>query len=240
LAGLAKQVVIFIPTRIVDMCGRFVRKIKLPEAMDFFKAALMETEIEPSFNIAPRQPIAVVMDDGKRKIVAMQWGLIPHWSKDEKIANKLSNARSETIGEKPSFKNSFKKFRCLIIADGFYEWQGTGRKKKPFFICRKDEKPFGIAGLFDKWINPEGKSITTCTIVTTEANEIMKPIHHRMPVIIEPENYDLWLNPHEIDIAKLGKLLKPCNPELLKAYEVGLAVNAAQNTSEDCIAPVVK
>jgi putative SOS response-associated peptidase YedK len=222
------------------MCGRFVRKVKLHEAMDFFKAALIEAEMAPSFNIAPRQPVAVIMEDGKRKIVAMQWGLIPHWAKDEKNANKLINARSETIGEKPSFKNSFKKFRCLIIADGFYEWQGTGRNKKPFFICRKDDAPFGMAGLFDRWQNPEGKVITTCTIVTTEANEIMKPIHHRMPVIIDPENYDIWLNPHEVDIAKLGKFLKPCNSDILKAFEVSLAVNSAKNNSDECILPVFK
>jgi putative SOS response-associated peptidase YedK len=220
------------------MCGRFVRKIKLQEAMEFFKAALLEGELAPSFNIAPRQPVAVIMEDGKRKIVPMQWGLIPHWAKDEKIANNLINARSETIAEKPSFKNSFKKFRCLIIADGFYEWQGTGKNKKPFYICRKDETPFGMAGLFDRWINPQGKTIPTCTIVTTEANEIMKPIHHRMPVIIEPENYDLWLNSHENDTAKLGKLLIPCNPTILKAFEVGLSVNSALNNSENCIRPL--
>jgi putative SOS response-associated peptidase YedK len=222
------------------MCGRFVRKIKLREAVDFFQAALVETELAPSFNIAPRQPIAVIMEDGKRKIVSMQWGLIPHWAKDEKIANNLINARSETIAEKPSFRNSFKKFRCLIIADGFYEWQGTGINKKPFFICRKDEQPFGMAGLFDRWKNAEGKIITTCTIVTTEANEIMKPIHHRMPVIIEPEHYDLWLSPQEIDVAKLAHLLKPCDPQLLKAFEVSVAVNSASHNSEDCILPVEK
>jgi putative SOS response-associated peptidase YedK len=178
------------------------------------------------------------MEKGERKIVSMQWGLIPHWAKDDKIANKLINARSETIAEKPSFKNSYKKSRCLIIADGFYEWKDTGFKKKPFYICFKNEKPFTMAGLYDKWINSDGKIITTCTIVTTEANEIMQPIHHRMPVIIEPENYDLWLNPAETDISKLGKLLKPCSPELLKTYEVSQLVNSPANNSSECIASV--
>jgi putative SOS response-associated peptidase YedK len=220
------------------MCGRFVRKVKLRDALDLFKAASVEAEMEPSFNIAPRQPVAVIMEEGKRKIVPMQWGLIPHWAKDEKIASKLINARAETIAEKPSFRNSFKKFRCLIIADGFYEWQGVGLKKKPFYICMKDGKPFGMAGLFDRWKNPEGKTVVTCTIVTTEANAVMKPIHHRMPVIVDPADYDTWLNPSVGDVKELGRLLKPCDPNLLTAYEVGLAVNLPRNNSEECIRPM--
>jgi putative SOS response-associated peptidase YedK len=220
------------------MCGRFVRKVKLRDAMDIFRAASAETEMEPGFNIAPRQPVAVIMEEGKRKIVPMQWGLIPHWAKNDKIANKLINARAETIAEKPSFRNSFKKFRCLIIADGFYEWQGAGLKKKPFFIRMKDEKPFGMAGLFDRWKDPKGKTIMTCTIVTTEANDLMKPIHHRMPVIVDPADYDLWLSPTVNDTKELGRLLKPCDPTLLEAYEVGLAVNFPKNDSEECIKPL--
>jgi putative SOS response-associated peptidase YedK len=219
------------------MCGRFVRKTDLREVLNIFKAVLLEADIPPSFNIIPRQPIAVIMEEGKRKIVSMQWGLIPHWAKEDKIANKLINARSETITEKPSFKNSFKKHRCLIIADGFYEWQGAGLSKRPFYFCRKDETPFGMAGLFDKWISPDGKIVTTCTIITTEANEIMKPIHHRMPVIIEPENYDIWLNPIETDTEKLRRFLEPCNPDNLKTFQVSLLVNSPQNNSEDCIRP---
>jgi putative SOS response-associated peptidase YedK len=219
------------------MCGRFVRKTDLRIVADIFRVADVESPAAPSYNIAPRQPVAVIMEKGKRKIVSMQWGLIPHWAKDEKIANKLINARSETIAEKPSFRNSFKKFRCLIIADGFYEWQSSGARKKPFFIRMKDEKPFGMAGLYDQWISPEGKTVVTCTIVTTEANDIMKPIHHRMPVIIDPENYDLWLNPEENDTAKLAKFLIPCDPGLLKAFEVSLLVNSPAHNSEDCILP---
>jgi putative SOS response-associated peptidase YedK len=220
------------------MCGRFVRKINLRDALDIFKAVSVEAELGPAFNISPRQPVAVIVEDGKRKIVSLQWGLIPHWAKDEKIANKLINARAETIAEKPSFRNSFKKFRCLIIADGFYEWQGAGLKKRPFFIFMKDGKPFGMAGLYDRWIDPHGKTVVTCTIVTTDANEFMKPIHHRMPVIIAPADYDQWLNPSFNDIVKLGRLLKPCNPELLAAYEVSVAVNSSQNNSEECIRPL--
>ena len=220
------------------MCGRFVRKTDIREIGKVFKAAEIDSDLGPSFNIAPRQPIAVIMEKGKRKLVTMQWGLIPHWAKDEAIANKLINARAETIAEKPSFRNAFKKQRCLIIADGFYEWQGMGIQKKPFYIFMKDEKPFAMAGLYENWTNPEGKAVTSCTIVTTEANEFMKPMHHRMPVIIRPSDYDLWLNPMEIDIPKLQKVLVPFDSETMKAYEVSVLANSVANNSEDCIKPV--
>jgi Uncharacterized conserved protein len=220
------------------MCGRFVRKTDIREIGKIFEAAEIESDLAPSFNIAPRQPIAVIMEKGKRKLVTMQWGLIPHWSKDESIANKLINARSETLIEKPSFRNAFKKQRCLIIADGFYEWQGMGAGKKPYYIFLKDEKPFAMAGLYEIWTNPEGKAITTCTIVTTEANDFMKPLHHRMPVIVRPTDYDLWLNPLEIDFPKLQRIFNPIDPETMKAYEVSIQVNLVANNSEDCIRPV--
>ena len=220
------------------MCGRFVRKLDLREAMAYFNAAVMESDLGPSYNIAPRQPIAVIMERGERKIVSMQWGLIPHWAKDEKIGNKLINARCETIAFKPSFRNAYKNRRCLIIADGFYEWREIDMHKRPYYICMKDEKPFGMAGLYETWSDPGGKKITTCTIITTTANDLMKPIHHRMPVIIDPDDYDLWLDPEETDTSKLEKMLRPCDPGMLKAYEVGPQVNAAGHVSEDCIKPV--
>jgi len=203
-----------------------------------FNAAEIESDLAPSFNIAPRQPVAVVLEKGKRKLVTMQWGLIPHWSKDESGANKLINARSETLIEKPSFRNAFKKQRCLIIADGFYEWQGTGPHKRPFFIFMKDEKPFAMAGLYENWTNPEGKVVTSCTIVTTEANEFMKPLHHRMPVIVRPADYALWLNPLEMDFPKLQRVFNPIDSESMKAFEVSTLVNLVANNSEDCIIPI--
>jgi putative SOS response-associated peptidase YedK len=219
------------------MCGRFVQKSDLRKIAPLFNAAIVESEVQASYNIAPRQPIAVIMEKGKRKIVTMKWGLVPHWAKDETIGNKLINARSETVTEKPSFRDSFKKRRCLIIADGFYEWQGSGMKKKPFFICMKDGSPFGMAGLYDMWTNASGEKITTCTIITTEANEIMKPIHHRMPVILDGRHYDVWLNVEKTDEAFLKTLLRPCDPDLLKTHGVGLLVNNPRNNSPDCIAP---
>jgi putative SOS response-associated peptidase YedK len=178
------------------------------------------------------------MEKGQRKIITMRWGLVPHWAKDEAIANKLINARSETVTEKPSFRDSFKKRRCLIIADGFYEWQGSGMTKKPFFICMKDDAPFGMAGLYDIWTNPTGEKVTTCTIITTQANEIMKPIHHRMPVILDPKDYDAWLDVEKTADSNLQAILRPYDSELLKAYEVNLNVNNPRNNSAECISPV--
>jgi putative SOS response-associated peptidase YedK len=220
------------------MCGRFVQKSDLQKIAPLFKAAVVESEVLPSYNITPRQPVAVIMEKGQRKIVTMKWGLIPHWAKDETISNKLINARSETVDEKPSFRDSFKKRRCLIIADGFYEWQGAGLLKKPFFIYMKDEAPFGMAGLFDYWTNAKGEKEITCTIVTTEANEIMIPIHHRMPVILSPKYYDLWLSPDETDTAKIKALLKPLASNLLATRQVSLVVNNPRNNSPECILPM--
>jgi putative SOS response-associated peptidase YedK len=219
------------------MCGRFVQKTDLKEAGKIFEAVI-EAELRPNYNVAPRQPIAVIMEDGMRKIVEMQWGLIPHWAKNPSIANKLINARSETLAEKPSFKESFKSRRCLIIADGFYEWQTKEGIKKPYFIFMKDKKPFGMAGLYDNWKNEEGKTITTCTIVTTEANEFMKSLHHRMPVIIAPEQYDLWLDSAEKDTSKISALMKPWDAKNMDAYEVSQRVNSPVNNSDDCINPI--
>jgi putative SOS response-associated peptidase YedK len=203
------------------MCGRFIQKTDLRKIAPLFHVPIVESDVSPSYNITPSQPIAVIMEKGQRKIVTMKWGLVPHWAKDEKNASKLINARSETITEKPSFKDSFKKRRCLIIADGFYEWKDTGLGKKPFFISMKDDTTFCMAGLYDTWTNPEGKQIVTCTIITTEANEIMKPIHHRMPVILDIADHDVWLDVESGDGSKVEKLLRPCDSGLLKAFEVG-------------------
>ena len=219
------------------MCGRFVQKVDLREAAKIFDA-IVEAEQKINYNVAPRQPIAVIMEDGKRKIVEMSWGLVPRWAKDASIANKLINARSETVAEKPSFRDSFKSRRCLIIADGFYEWQTKDGIKKPFYIFMKGKKPFGIAGLYDLWKDENGKEITICTIITTEANEFMKSLHHRMPVIISPENYNHWLDPAEKDTSKIGSLMKPWDSNEMDAYEVGTLVNSAGYNSAECINPL--
>jgi putative SOS response-associated peptidase YedK len=211
----------------------------LREAGKIFNAALVEADVKPSFNIAPRQPVAVIMEEGKRKIVSMQWGLIPHWAKDPKIGYKMINARMETITEKPSYREAFKKRRCLIIADGFYEWRtGPDGKKEPVYIYLKNKKTFGIAGIYEIWKSSAGEQIISCSIITTQANEIMKPIHVRMPVIIDPKDYDEWLNTENNETEKLSELLKPFASENMQNHLVSNAVNVPYHNAEDCIAPI--
>ena len=221
------------------MCGRFVRTIDLREAGEVFRAALIESDLKASFNIAPKQLIAVILEEGKRKIVSMQWGLIPHWAKDPKIGYKMINARVETITEKPSYREAFKKRRRLIIANGFYEWKtGPGGAKTPVYIFLKDNKTFGMAGIYETWKSPVGEAISTCSIITTEANEFMKPIHTRMPVIVDPEEYDQWLDPNSSDPEKLMKILKPFPSEKMQNHYVSSAINSPYHNAEDCIVSV--
>jgi putative SOS response-associated peptidase YedK len=221
------------------MCGRFVRKTDVRDLFNVFSAEALDSVLEPSYNIAPRQPIAVVMEEGKRKIVTMQWGLIPSWAKDPKIGYKMINARSETILEKPSFRNAFKNRRCLIIADGFYEWKTQGKIKTPVYIYLKDASPFGMAGIYEIWKPQAGEPIRTCSIITTEANEFMKSIHHRMPVLMDKKDHDTWLDP-TTDEKTLVSLLKPFDPLKMQCHEVSTEVNSPFHNAEDCILPVAR
>ncbi len=219
------------------MCGRFVRIKTVQEIASIFAIEEIESNLDPSYNITPRQPIVVVVEEGKKKLVSMQWGLIPHWAKDDKIANKLINARAETIEQKPSFRDSFVKRRCIIVADGFYEWVKRGNKKIPVYIKLKSEQTFGMAGIYDIWKTPEGNVRTTCTIVTTEANAFMKGIHHRMPVILVPELYEVWLDPKNKDVEQLKGILKRLITIPLGFHEVDSQVNSGHINNESCIEP---
>jgi putative SOS response-associated peptidase YedK len=219
------------------MCGRFVRKTDLREAAKFFSASLIETDLGESYNIAPKQPVVVVMEDGKRKLVSMRWGLIPPWSNDPNIGYKMINARAETILGKASFKNAFKHRRCLIVADGFYEWREENARKVPVYIFLKDKGPFGMAGIYETWKPATGEAIKTCSIITTEANEFMKPIHHRMPVIVRREDEDAWLNP-QTDEKSLLQILKPLDASLMDCHDVSPAVNSPTHDAKDLINPV--
>ena len=176
------------------------------------------------------------MEEGKRKLVSMQWGLIPSWSKDPNIGYKMINARAETILEKPSFKGAFKHRRCLIIADGFYEWREEGSGKVPVYIFLRDKGPFGMAGIYEVWKSESGEEIKTCSIITTAANEFMKPIHHRMPLIIRREDEAVWLDPKTEESALL-QILKPCDPSLMDCHDVSSAVNSPSHNAADCIEP---
>lgn len=219
------------------MCGRFTRTLPMPEIAREFEVSDVSADLDPSYNIAPTQQVAVVIDEGVRRLVPVQWGLVPSWAKDPSVGNKMINARAETITEKASYRNAFKKRRCLVVADGFYEWQKTGDGKRPIYIRLKSGKPFGFAGLYEVWEPPEGEALTTCTIITTEANELMKPIHDRMPVIVPKEKQDLWLDPGVKDQESLLDLLKPYPAVDLEAYPVSRRVNSPANNSPDCIKP---
>ena len=195
----------------------------------------------PRYNIAPSQPVAAVRAAPAgtgRELALLRWGLIPSWSKDPAIGNRLINARAETAREKPSFRNAFRRHRCLIPANGFYEWQRRERGKQPYFVRMRDGRLFAFAGLWDRWENPGKDVIETCTILTTTANAILAPIHDRMPVILPAGEYDRWLDPSLKDPGSLAPLLVPFPPEEMLAFPVSPRVNAPSTDDEGCIAPL--
>jgi putative SOS response-associated peptidase YedK len=218
------------------MCGRFTRTAEIDRIAEEFGIESIEAPLGPSYNIAPTQPVAAIVEDGSKRLVSMRWGLIPSWAKDESIGHKLINARAETIAEKPSFKTPFKRSRCLIVADGFYEWQKSGKEKVPFYIHLKSGKPFAFAGLFDVWDSPD-QSITSCTIITTAANQLMEPLHQRMPVILSDKAADVWLA-GDSKPAALLELLQPYDSGLMELYEVSKSVNSPRHNAPDCLQPV--
>ena len=220
------------------MCGRFTLTTD-PEILEqAFGIQSVPGDMPTRFNIAPTQPVAVVVNrDGVREFDAFRWGLIPAWAKDMKIGNRMINARGETVAEKPSFKRPLKSRRCLVLADGFYEWQKTPDGKVPTYIHLEDHQPFAFAGLWDRWESAEGDEVLSCTIITTEPNEVMAPIHNRMPVILPPDAIDVWLDPAQQSPDTLVPLLKPFPPESMQTYAVSRLVNSPANDVPDCILP---
>lgn len=217
------------------MCGRFVRKRSSSLLAREFDADHVSEELQPSFNIAPTHNVAVVLNDGARKLVSMRWGLVPSWATDPMIGSRLINARAETLIDKAAFKNAFRTRRCLVIADGFYEWRNTGRTKIPMLVHLRPERSFGFAGLYETWKPPLGEPLTTCTIITTEPNDLVRPIHDRMPVILPKEVEALWLDPTVEDHHRLLDLLRPYPAEEMDAYVVSSFVNSVKNDSPECI-----
>ena len=222
------------------MCGRFT----LFEADKILSKKFGVSSIpplSPRYNIAPSQPVAAVRattDGSGREIALLRWGLIPSWSKDPAIGTRLINARAETAAEKPSFRNAFRQHRCLIPANGFYEWQRQERGKQPYFIRMRDKRLFAFAGLWDRWESPNEGVIETCTILTTAANTVLAPIHDRMPVILPQTDYTQWLDPAQKYMDTLSPLLVPFPPEDMLAIPVSPWVNATSNDDEKCIAPL--
>lgn len=225
------------------MCGRFALLSPTEELVEHLgvdptTAVAIPTAV-PRYNIAPTQPVLAAHLDGhgRRALTFFQWGLIPSWSKDPAFGAKLINARAETVAEKPSFRNAFKRRRCLIPADGFYEWQKQDGRKQPLYIHAADCRPFVFAGLWEDWQDSEGSHLQTCTILTTEANELMQPIHDRMPVILEPDDFSMWLYPGQVPDDALH-LLRPYPAQKMAAYAVSTAVNNARYDGADCIQPL--
>lgn len=221
------------------MCGRFTLTINPSELNEAFEDFTFPEKFSPRFNISPSQPVLAIPNNVNKKADFFMWGLIPSWSKDPSIANKLINARGETVAEKPSFRGALKYKRCLIPADGFYEWKvvAGSKTKTPYFIHMKDRKPFAFAGLWDEWHSPDGDSIRTCTIITTEPNELMASLHNRMPVILEPKDYEQWLDPTPQTPANLLPLIQPFSTTKMSAYAVSTLVNKPSNDLAECVVP---
>jgi putative SOS response-associated peptidase YedK len=221
------------------MCGRFTLTATVDQLMDRFDVEffLQEEEYLPSYNVAPSQSVLAVINNGAHnKMGFLRWGLIPPWAKDISIGYKMINARAETLTEKPSFRNAYKKKRCLIVADSFYEWKRMDSKTKtPMRIKLKSDELFAMAGLWESWKSPEGKSIFSCSVITTEPNELVQDIHDRMPVILKPEDEKFWLDSSITDTTKLHHLLKPLDHRLMEAYEVSPMVNSPKNNSIELI-----
>ncbi|MED3835647.1 SOS response-associated peptidase [Peribacillus frigoritolerans] len=219
------------------MCGRFTLFTDIEEIKERFDIqGSFDEEYQFSYNIAPSQSVLSVINDGVRnRLGFLRWGLIPFWAKDEKVGYKMINARAETIAEKASFRNAYRKKRCMIIADSFYEWKKTPERKIPMRIKLKNHAPFGMAGLWESWKSPEGISIYSCSVITTVPNELMTSIHDRMPVILKPEDEKDWLNPSINDPAYLQQYLKSFDSEQMEAFEVSTDVNSTKNNSPNLI-----
>jgi putative SOS response-associated peptidase YedK len=222
------------------MCGRFTLNQSATALAHIFDVPQVP-DLAAGYNIAPTQMVATVLhnlDSNKREFQQLRWGLIPSWAKDSGIGAKLINARAETVAEKPSFRSAFKRRRCLVLADGFYEWQRQQGKKQPFYFRLQDGQPFAFAGLWESWRSPANEEITSCTILTTTANELLQPIHDRMPVILKPQDYDLWLDPQVETPQPLQQLLCPYPAPAMTAYAVSTLVNNSRHNSSECIMPI--
>ncbi|MDD5319494.1 MAG: SOS response-associated peptidase [Methylococcales bacterium] len=222
------------------MCGRFALYSDPFTLARRFEAEAL-SELRPRYNVAPSQNIPIVREEGeKRRIALARWGLIPHWAKDMKIGYSMINTRAETVASKPAFRNAFKHRRCLVPADGFYEWQikPDSKIKQPWFIALQGREPMAFAGLWEQWRSPEGEELESCSIIVTEANELMRPIHERMPVILAPEVWDAWLKADAKDAGDLQILLKPYPTEGMEAWRVSTRINNPRNDSVECMEPL--
>ncbi len=222
------------------MCGRFTLLIPGEELAATFNLP-QPPRMAPRYNIAPTQPVAAVRlhpGTGQRELTHLHWGLIPFWADDPGIGSRMINARSETVGEKPSFRAAYRYRRCLIPASGFYEWQKQNGHKQPYYVHHAEGDLLAFAGLWEHWQGDDGSEIESCTILTTQPNDMVRPIHNRMPVILEPADYGVWLQSDGSNQDELQHLLRPAPEEMLEAYPISTYVNRPQNEGPECIAPL--
>ena len=223
------------------MCGRYRLSRRKQIIEEYFDSVSGEEDWSPRYNIAPTQPVPVIRQNPKepvRELSLMRWGLIPSWSKDPSAAAQMINARAETAARKPAFRDAMKSRRCLIPADGFYEWSRTANGKQPYCFEVNEGKLFSFAGLWDRWKNASGNTVETCSILTTTPNAVTSAVHDRMPVILDPDAYDLWLDPGMQNVAAVSELLKPHDAWLMRCYPVSTRINHVANDDAACSAPV--
>ncbi len=220
------------------MCGRYTFFSPRESVTRLFDTSV-PLPIEARYNIAPTQFVPVIRldPDGQRELAMLHWGLVPSWAKDKAIGNRMINARAETLAEKPSFKKAFAHRRCLVLASGFYEWRQQDGAKRPYFISRKDSDPIAMAGLWETWRH-DAESLESCTIITTEANEFMQALHHRMPAMLAPEQCGRWLDSETVSMAEAADLLMPLEEDELQAWPVSTRVNNPRNEGAQLLDPV--
>ena len=225
------------------MCGRFTLTSNPAELQEQFGFLPEFTDSEffdhgPRYNIAPTQDVLTITNDGQRMGEVMRWGLVPSWAKDLKAGARIINAVGETLSTKPAFRTAFRKRRCLVLANGFYEWKKDGKRRLPTYIYPKSGEPIAFAGLWEAWKSPEGPLIRSCTIITTQANSSIEPLHTRMPVILSDETQALWLDPLTEDTTNLEPLLIPAPEEFLASHRVSETVNSVMNQGQELILPL--
>ncbi len=221
------------------MCGRFSLGASATILAQQFNLADLSAW-SPRYNIAPTQEVLAVVrrhDASERQARLLRWGLIPMWAEGPAVGSRMINARAETVATKPAFRRAFRERRCLVLADGFYEWQRRDGRKQPYYIRLHDGRSFAFAGLWERWVRPDGQPLDSCTIITTVANDFIRPLHVRMPVMLSPAEYDVWLDPSHQKAEPLQPLLRPYPPEEMEAYPVSTQVNNPANDTPDCIEP---
>jgi putative SOS response-associated peptidase YedK len=222
------------------MCGRYRLSRRKQLIEEYFDSVSGEEDWTPHYNIAPTQPVPIIRQNPKeprRELSLMRWGLIPSWAKDMSGAATMINARSETVATKPAFRDPLTSRRCLVPADGFYEWQRRGKAKQPYCFEVNDGGLFAFAGLWDRWKDPNGQWLKSCSILTT-TNAVTSSVHDRMPVILDPDSYDLWLDPGMTNVESVSKMLKPYDARLMRCYPISTRINHVANDDVECSAPV--